>query len=82
MKNYKYAIVIVDDKQKYWVDDYEDLSSSAKTIRYEFENQQQLLESFETIPYEGFWYFLIDENNNTLVSGAFDIDDYECIEQL
>lgn len=82
MKRHKYAIIIVDDEQKYWTEDYKSLSSTAKTIRYEFENKHQLIEGYNILEYEGYWYFLIDENNNTLISGSFNGDDCECVEEL
>lgn len=82
MNNFKYSIIVVDDKQKYWVDDYEDLSPKAKSVRYDFENKQQLLQGLDDIPYdEGYWIFLIDENNNTLISGTFDDAVYEYVEE-
>ena len=82
MNNIKYSIIVVDDKQKYWVDDYEDLSTKAKSVRYDFENKQQLQQGLDDIPYdEGYWIFLIDENNNTLISGTFDDVVYEYVEE-
>lgn len=82
MNNIKYSIIVVDDKQKYWVDDYEDLSPKAKSVRYDFENKQQLQQGLDDIPYdEGYWIFLIDENNNTLISGTFDDVVYEYVEE-
>lgn len=82
MNNIKYSIIVVDDKEKYWVDDYEDLSPKAKSVRYDFENKQQLQQGLDDIPYdEGYWILLIDENNNTLISGTFDDVVYEYVEE-
>ena len=80
--DYKYSIVIIDDEIKFWVDDFEDLTSQATTVRYYFKNKKQLLKGLEDIShYEGFWCYLIDENNNTLMSGAFDNMFYEYVEE-
>ena len=79
---YKYSIVIIDEGMDFWVDDYEDLSPKAKTVRYYFKNKKQLLKGLNETQYdEGYWCYLLDENNNTLISGAFDDMFYEYVEE-
>ena len=80
--DYKYSIVIIDDEMRFWVDDFEDLSPNAKKIKYYYKNKKQLLKGLDKIQYdEGYWCYLLDENNNTLISGAFDDMFYEYVEE-
>lgn len=75
----KFSVIIVDDEQSFWVDDYEYLSTMAKQIRFDFKSKKDIISNFKNLinQYEGYWYFLIDANNSTLFSGALDPNDFE-----
>ena len=73
----KYSVIIIDDEQNFWVDDYEFLSVRAKQIRFDFKSKKEAIANFKELigKYEGYWYLIIDAYKSTIVSGAFDPDD-------
>lgn len=75
----KFSVIIVDDEQSFWADDYEYLSTRAKQMRFDFKSKKDIISNFKNLisQYEGYWYLLIDANNSTLFSGALDPNDFE-----